>query len=284
MLENPSTPAIISLKSDGGRTALHVASDCGHTNVVCQLLSAGADVNAQDSGGWAPLHWAACRSELNVIKVLLPRADASARDDDGWTALHWAATQGDVEILKLLVEFGADVLAETVQGQTALSLAGEGASFDVTRILLVAMQKDTRLLGDEDGQRIFDFEHQELEELCQELIRRYPKDIGYRLVLANLYLTARQYSSAAITLDPVLELESPSNVNAKIEEVIHEGFSCDSCEVKPIIGLRHKCLVCRNYDLCNKCFQIEPHPDPGHEYLTTPSNQWGQKRIQDVKV
>jgi len=33
----------------------------------------------------------------------------------------------------------------------------------------------------------------------------------------------------------------------------HVGVSCDSCGVSPIVGLRYKCTVCANYDLCEAC-------------------------------
>lgn len=31
---------------------------------------------------------------------------------------------------------------------------------------------------------------------------------------------------------------------------IHKETSCDICQVQPIIGIRYKCSVCINYDLC----------------------------------
>lgn len=34
---------------------------------------------------------------------------------------------------------------------------------------------------------------------------------------------------------------------------VHVGFSCDSCDIHPIVGVRWKCLVCNMYDLCTDC-------------------------------
>jgi len=41
---------------------------------------------------------------------------------------------------------------------------------------------------------------------------------------------------------------------------IHHGVTCDGCGVVPIKGVRFKCLVCPNYDLCAVCEAKNAHP------------------------
>ena len=34
---------------------------------------------------------------------------------------------------------------------------------------------------------------------------------------------------------------------------VHSGIKCQKCFITPIIGIRYKCSVCNNYNLCEKC-------------------------------
>ena len=37
------------------------------------------------------------------------------------------------------------------------------------------------------------------------------------------------------------------------EKNIHFGVICDGCQCAPIVGIRYKCAVCKNFDYCEKC-------------------------------
>jgi len=45
---------------------------------------------------------------------------------------------------------------------------------------------------------------------------------------------------------------------------VHFEVTCNGCEVRPIIGERHRCTVCRNYDLCGSCKEKGTHSETGH--------------------
>jgi hypothetical protein len=51
--------------------------------------------------------------------------------------------------------------------------------------------------------------------------------------------------------------------NVESSEVpIHQNVSCDMCGIMPIVGMRFKCSVRNDFDLCEKCEKIEIQPFP----------------------
>ena len=60
--------------------------------MVQLLLDRGADIDARDKNGWAPLHFAAAFSEVpTVVELLLDRgADATTRDSEGKVPFAYA--------------------------------------------------------------------------------------------------------------------------------------------------------------------------------------------------
>lgn len=54
-------------------------------------------------------------------------------------------------------------------------------------------------------------------------------------------------------------------ISEKVEEgkpAIHKGIICDRCNCEDIKGIRFKCFVCPDYDLCEGCEEIEKHSHP----------------------
>jgi ankyrin repeat protein len=106
-----------------GRAPLHEACVVGSASHVETLCSLGADVHARTpEDGETPLHvWArTCVWEpaLDVCETLLScGADIHARDGAGRTALHVAMACGTSARARLLVERGADVLVCDAHGR-----------------------------------------------------------------------------------------------------------------------------------------------------------------------
>jgi len=49
-------------------------------------------------------------------------------------------------------------------------------------------------------------------------------------------------------------------VKRGVEEVVHHGVTCDGCQQSPIKGIRFKCKVCADFDLCTACEAKNIHP------------------------
>lgn len=45
-------------------------------------------------------------------------------------------------------------------------------------------------------------------------------------------------------------------------QVVHQEVRCDGCQAFPIIGIRYKCAVCPDFDLCEKCENSCNHDHP----------------------
>ncbi len=54
------------------RVSLHTPA--GHLNVVCLLVSQGAEISCKDKRGYIPLHAAASSGQIAVVKHLLSLA------------------------------------------------------------------------------------------------------------------------------------------------------------------------------------------------------------------
>jgi ankyrin repeat protein len=89
-----------------------------------QLLDKGADANATDEEGFTPLHFAASRDSVEVVRLLLDAgAEVNAQSGSGETPMYNAirnTTPGALDIIRLLRERGADPTISNEKGQTAL--------------------------------------------------------------------------------------------------------------------------------------------------------------------
>jgi uncharacterized protein len=118
------------------RTELHYAARDNDLHLARALVEAGADVNAQDSSGFAPLHFAASQWAVDVATLLLA---AGAKVDPvnrlGNTPL-WDAvfnSRGRGEMIEALIAAGADPRHMNGAGQTPLGLARIIANYDVAQ-------------------------------------------------------------------------------------------------------------------------------------------------------
>ncbi|KAL0918889.1 hypothetical protein M5K25_010936 [Dendrobium thyrsiflorum] len=149
----------ISKQNQDGETALYVASEKGHVEVVSEILKV-SDVQSaaiKASNSFDAFHVAAKQGHLGVLKELLQTFPSLAMttSSSNATALDSAATQGHVDIVNLLLETDAS-LAKIARnnGKTVLHSAARMGHVEVVRSLLIK-DPGIGLRTDKKGQTAF---------------------------------------------------------------------------------------------------------------------------------
>ncbi|KAG7225444.1 hypothetical protein INR49_027438 [Caranx melampygus] len=129
---------------EDGYTGLHHAAKLGNLEIVSMLLETGqVDVNAQDSGGWTPIIWAAEHKHVDVIKSLLNRgADVTINDKELNVCLHWAAYAGSVDIAELVLNAGCSLASVNMHGDTPLHIAAREGYLECVTLFLSRDQQE----------------------------------------------------------------------------------------------------------------------------------------------
>lgn len=106
-----------------GYNALHYAVRYGTASDVVDALDFGIDAKAAAKDGVTPLMVAARLNNAAFVQSLVALSNVKAADKDGYTALHYAIDAGSLPIAKMLIASGADPLAKSKEGDTAIERA-----------------------------------------------------------------------------------------------------------------------------------------------------------------
>ena len=106
---------------------IHDAAAKGDLRQITKLINSNpALIDAADKDNATPLHYAAAKGSIPVIKFLIDhKANINARKKDGTTPLHVAAGVNNLNAVKILVSSKADTSATDNRGRTPFAIAKE---------------------------------------------------------------------------------------------------------------------------------------------------------------
>lgn len=105
--------------------------------------SAPVGIHTKGNYNIMPLHVAVIRGDTEIIAQLLDAgAEIDVPSEHGYTALHEAVAQGNCEAVALLVQQGASLNLLTDDGETPIAIAHDLQNSDIERIL-----RTTRKIG-----------------------------------------------------------------------------------------------------------------------------------------
>jgi len=150
---------LIEAQNSLGRTALHIAAEFGHEDVVRVLLEQKGDPNKKANLDITPLLIATARGKLGVVKLLLaqedeegkPAIDIGAQDADGNTALHLAVRFGTEDLVgtkdmvRALLNRGCDPNEMDNKGVTPLMLAAQKGRAELLNLFFLLQGQLVRL-------------------------------------------------------------------------------------------------------------------------------------------
>jgi uncharacterized protein len=138
--------ANVNARDAENSTVLMLAAHMGNASMVRLLIEKGADVNANNESGWAPLAKSVYNPDLkrgfpDIARALIEAgANVEAAIGYGVRPLMLASGYGETAVVQVLLEAGADVLACNEGGYTALMMVKQKHYVDVINLLHEAEQ------------------------------------------------------------------------------------------------------------------------------------------------
>ena len=137
LIDAPKTEVESLNKAD--ESPLMMASLTGQLDLCKRLIARGAAVNKT---GWTPLHYAATRGHVDVMRLLLEEhAFIDAESPNRTTPLMMAAHYGTTAAVKLLLDEGADALMKNEQGMTAIDFANMTQRGDAAELIAASVRQ-----------------------------------------------------------------------------------------------------------------------------------------------
>ncbi|OIV99365.1 hypothetical protein TanjilG_17175 [Lupinus angustifolius] len=233
---------LLAKQNQAGETALYVAAEYGHVDMVRELIQYYdlADAGIKARNGFDALHIAAKQGHFDVLKILMnahPELSMTV-DPSNTTALHTAATQGHIEIVKFLLEAGSSLATiARSNGKTALHSAARNGHLEVVKAIL-EKEPGVATRTDKKGQTALHMavKGQSLE-VVEELIKADPSTINMVDNKGNtsLHIATRKGRSQIVKLLLGQKETDAKVVNRSGETALDTAEKSGSSDAKAIL-------------------------------------------------
>ena len=123
--------------NEEGNTALMLACERGHEDIVHSLLSAGVKIDIWNNKKLTPLMMASEHDHISIIHMLLQaNANPHTKTSNGSNALMIASFHGNYKVVKLLISKGVDCKCQRKDGTNAFMLACQNGHTQIVELLL----------------------------------------------------------------------------------------------------------------------------------------------------
>ena len=127
----------LDAQDTSGETPLHYACKHGYLDIAKLLIEKGANVNSKDQQNDSPLHLAVKYGRKNHIKILLKNgAEIDTKNNSSFTPLHEAIFRKKPNVVKLLLENNADMNIKNGKNKSAIELAKEKGFEQILEVLM----------------------------------------------------------------------------------------------------------------------------------------------------
>ncbi|KAL1516588.1 hypothetical protein ABEB36_000483 [Hypothenemus hampei] len=223
-----------------GWTPLHATASCGFLYIAKYLIEKGADVAAVNTDGELPMDISECQAMEDLLKEEIRKKGIdckAARNDEevamlrdakewlstksvsvneahpktGATALHVAAAKGYIEVIKILLQCGADIDAQDVDGWSPIHAAAHWGQEDACRLLVESLADlDSKNFV---GQTAFDLADGDMLTILEDLRKKQNKeDVNKRKAIKRVE-----------TLDRTIEQDDSQSQVKKVKVEITGG-------------------------------------------------------------
>jgi len=106
------------------RTPLHIASACGHEEILRILIWNGSNINTKDRFGFTPLYEAVQHNRKIIINILHDKcAQIGLNNEQSASILCWAAYNGDISLIDRFYKSGVNINSSDYDDRKCIDIA-----------------------------------------------------------------------------------------------------------------------------------------------------------------